>query len=759
MTGRDTVLTRLLAGLVAMVLMVSFAPDQAEAQSVNLGSEFIVFVEGKNVLVPFFDGSAAADPADASNTVAHFPYADWAAPGFRWDGAVGQGADMSGMVGATVADGGATMYIKLRVDAANAGAHACGAGTGDDCLSLTLFDVSSGNQAGDNLEGRLKWFVPDEMRNGEWHNLAIPLPPSSVQALDSAKVGKNVDGSALASPLDPLAMHWEYTGGWAGGWGWGGTAGSPRSTSDTNWQDFEWNDVRGLSVHYDWAGGGGDVWIDDLYFGNASTDLSAATSAPPAMTGVSFMADGAANVVSWTHDQQYGGYNVYADESPITTDRIAGLNTFASLAFNASEFKVTQNFEIPHASMLPFPIYYAVTATNQFGVANTDVSSSAGEIANTMLAEQAYIIEIDDAGANEVFNSLSQGIVTDTMFPAKTIPFRVDNTHWKAGDGGQLPASEDDLSAMFKLGFNRQFGELYIYGEVKDDVISRHPGTSACNGCEAWGYDSVEFGWGSYDVRDAGGSILNGAPQQDFQRGTTPDYQLRISWLGDDANPNPSQVSTFASSGSGGVESTGGGTIMELMTDGSNNPIGYRFLTLYTFADIAAAGADTGDSVFTPPAADEVKLIPFNIAINDGDDQDAQNPRDLQVQWSTKPNANGAWWNTPAQWMTVAVVGSAVTAVNTEEVLPTEFALEQNYPNPFNPATAIEFSLAKAENVSLTVYNVLGQRVATLLDNQTMSVGTHSVQFDASQLSSGTYVYRLQAGGAYTATRTMVLLK
>ncbi len=197
---------------------------------------------------------------------------------------------------------------------------------------------------------------------------------------------------------------------------------------------------------------------------------------------------------------------------------------------------------------------------------------------------------------------------------------------------------------------------------------------------------------------------------------------------------------------------------MAILEDGSGNPIGYKFLALYNFADFVFAAS--GDDIFAVPALDEVVLIPFNIAINDGDDQDATNPRDIQVQWSTKPNANSQWWNTPSQWMTVAVVGASVTATAIEdEVLPETFTLEQNYPNPFNPATNIAFTLPTAENVTLTVYNVLGQKVATLLNNQSMHVGNHSIQFDASQLASGTYLYRLDAGSSFSMSRTMVLLK
>ncbi|MEX2632978.1 MAG: T9SS type A sorting domain-containing protein [Balneolales bacterium] len=91
------------------------------------------------------------------------------------------------------------------------------------------------------------------------------------------------------------------------------------------------------------------------------------------------------------------------------------------------------------------------------------------------------------------------------------------------------------------------------------------------------------------------------------------------------------------------------------------------------------------------------------------------------------------------------------------EVKAEKFELAQNYPNPFNPSTNISFSLPAAGNVMLKVYNLLGQEVATLV-NERMSAGTHMIAFNAGGLSSGTYIYRLQSGGNIQ-TRMMMLIK
>jgi hypothetical protein len=91
-------------------------------------------------------------------------------------------------------------------------------------------------------------------------------------------------------------------------------------------------------------------------------------------------------------------------------------------------------------------------------------------------------------------------------------------------------------------------------------------------------------------------------------------------------------------------------------------------------------------------------------------------------------------------------------------ILPQRITLEQNYPNPFNPSTSIRFALPKAAVVSLKVYDVTGQRVATLLNGEARAAGTYTVPFDASALASGVYFYRLDAG-AFHQVRKMLLVK
>ena len=95
--------------------------------------------------------------------------------------------------------------------------------------------------------------------------------------------------------------------------------------------------------------------------------------------------------------------------------------------------------------------------------------------------------------------------------------------------------------------------------------------------------------------------------------------------------------------------------------------------------------------------------------------------------------------------------------VNVDITAPALFSLEQNYPNPFNPGTSIKYSIPQDGMVNLAIYNILGEKVFTLV-NQNMSAGNYEVKFDASHYASGIYFYRLDAG-IYSSIKKMILMK
>jgi hypothetical protein len=102
-------------------------------------------------------------------------------------------------------------------------------------------------------------------------------------------------------------------------------------------------------------------------------------------------------------------------------------------------------------------------------------------------------------------------------------------------------------------------------------------------------------------------------------------------------------------------------------------------------------------------------------------------------------------------------LGITTTAVNSSCQMPGRFVLEQNYPNPFNPTTQINYEIPTASLVTLKIANILGQTVATLV-NEKHEAGSRPVTFDASKFASGFYFYQVTAGN-FSATKKMVLKK
>ncbi|MEO8512021.1 MAG: FG-GAP-like repeat-containing protein [Ignavibacteria bacterium] len=123
------------------------------------------------------------------------------------------------------------------------------------------------------------------------------------------------------------------------------------------------------------------------------------------------------------------------------------------------------------------------------------------------------------------------------------------------------------------------------------------------------------------------------------------------------------------------------------------------------------------------------------------------------TQVFTNVAANKFYKITEGGTLTEVVIG--LSQISTQ--VPGKFALEQNYPNPFNPATKIKFHVPKASNVKLTIFDVTGKTVSTLV-NGYLSAGTFETDFEGTNLSSGIYFYRIDAIG-FTATKKMLLIK
>jgi hypothetical protein len=150
-----------------------------------------------------------------------------------------------------------------------------------------------------------------------------------------------------------------------------------------------------------------------------------------------------------------------------------------------------------------------------------------------------------------------------------------------------------------------------------------------------------------------------------------------------------------------------------------------------------------------------------------------------KLPWATEADGNGATlellhpgldnsiainWSASNNHGSPGKINSVFTEVlqNENSILPSEFLLEQNYPNPFNPSTTISYSIPQnggfeSSIVTLKIYDILGREIKTLV-NEKQSAGNYQVQFDATKLTSGVYIYKLQSG-KFIDSKKMLLLR
>ncbi len=152
------------------------------------------------------------------------------------------------------------------------------------------------------------------------------------------------------------------------------------------------------------------------------------------------------------------------------------------------------------------------------------------------------------------------------------------------------------------------------------------------------------------------------------------------------------------------------------------------------------------DSTFTTPAGIGAKVVGYIYLAKDG------TLVQMNAASAGAPDSGIISIAPPVSWQ--SAVPTSIEAVPS---VPLAYALGQNYPNPFNPSTEIPYSLPGNVHVTLAVFNVLGQQVATLVDEY-QEAGIHTARFDGSSLSSGLYFYRLQAGN-FLQTRRLTLIR
>lgn len=266
------------------------------------------------------------------------------------------------------------------------------------------------------------------------------------------------------------------------------------------------------------------------------------------------------------------------------------------------------------------------------------------------------------------------------------------------------------------------------------------------------GMDSIKITpeWGYQDFSEI--DIFNPSNNKIIKKLTAPMAETSVVSPGAVSSTDPSKALTNVPSGFMDVEigATGKAGSITWNTDSLANGT-YVARIFYHTAGSATTGALTVNGQqaaslnFTSSSMSSITTPP--ITINNGQVTTQSNS-------TLKLSSSGHVY---IDYIQLAQQTSTPTAIQKTPQMPNGYKLDQNYPNPFNPTTNIKFQIPKASHVKLTVYNILGQRVATLVDNQ-LSAGIHMVQFHADKLASGVYFYRLRAGN-FVASKKLLLLK
>lgn len=737
MVHSDTVKKRLqwTFGLFCALLLTTSAL-QAQNKPVITDS-YIFFIDGANVLIPSLEGATANDPLDptSSNKVFAVKAGNWAESGFIWPegGRDTSGIDMSAVIGENYGESD-TLYVRFLSDSSNVGKP----------VSLSMFDSRTGLQYGtDDLPFRLLWQIPDNMSNNAWHTMAIPLPPLTRASLDSAKVGKKLDGSALDVEVDSLLLaQWQMPGAWANGQG-------VFSTEDPQYKNFDFEAVTKVGVFWDTNQNPGPVYFDYFSIGVPPSQL--VDTPPSAVSSVGVTNSGGENLVTWPALEGAGGYNVYFSETPITDITAAGVQFLGAFGPDSPR-EQKHSLIAPHPNLAAdFTSHYAVTAKSPFGAESTPTQ---GSVTGALKVAENYGFEMTTDALDFFYTAIENGNMPTgaevaAYFPDTYTPFTIDQNRMYDAGGADLITGDDDLSAKLWLGFGATDKELVFYAEVQDEQLVPPPSNGTRDTGGAWNYDNYEVGIGNYSPESfIIGSTKVTIPSPAGSVGDDPDYQFRIGFFNNGDGPFVHDSWTL----------NGEVPFSQTIIDTTQAGV-YRMLTILNTTYLTIESADTPNEEFDFPTGESVKTYPFNFAVNDAD---ASGSRESQATWG--PRTNGNWYNTPSQWEVIALVGKdapVYTPTSVEEddvVLPKQVVLNQNYPNPFNPTTTISFTLPTTANVTLEVFNMLGQRVSTLAVNKTMAAGQHSVAFDAANMPSGMYLYRLSTG-SFTSTKKMMLLK
>ena len=458
-----------------------------------------------------------------------------------------------------------------------------------------------------------------------------------------------------------------------------------------------------------WDGVPCDFAFDDMFLMNVGV-LDVVP--PAAVENVSATPASYYNLVTWSDVDGESGesYNVYASMEPITDSlSLAAADVVATGVLEGSQAAVHYLFNPLEDVNVSY--HYAVIcedASNNVG----EPGSSEGSISNMAKGIPTISLSVpaDFAADGDL----------DEWYDSDIEPFFLgteDNSWGTPSIVGDVD-SDDDLSGEIWLAVDEDY--LYIAADVIDDVYDGYQAGDGTNGW--WENDVFELFIGFYDQR--------GAKHGGMERGDEPDY--KFYFLETHAVNDFNSQDTLAVNGDGNYFHEG------LDPD-------YILEARLSLDDIAFG--------------DDIRLnalngmrIPIEPTFHDNDGNGWEG--NLVASPTNADNA----WQTPSVWSTTWIGDQSMVSIDHEDgMVAYEFALYPNYPNPFNPATTIKFSIPETQQVTLKLYNIVGQEVVTLIDRE-LQAGLHTAKWNAGNMASGVYFYKLISGSS-AITQKMLLVK
>jgi hypothetical protein len=451
--------------------------------------------------------------------------------------------------------------------------------------------------------------------------------------------------------------------------------------------------------------------LDDIWLGDPGIVIDLIP--PPVPTNiVADISNDYYNIISWDDIETESGetYDVYGSRKPIADLENDGVFVVAK--------KVSED-DNPPVHNIYYPLedgaatfYYAVTCTDAGGNLSEGFGTG-GPFSNT--GKKRPIISYDQS-----FDFAADGDPSEWLHlkPFIVTPDMVLESNWEPSDTETFEDSLDYTAFCYVV---MDDANLYVAFDVIDDVFS----WTSEDTSDPWNNESIEFFFGLYEL---------GTPHTYFMRGEEPDYRLVFT---------PGQLNYNSDNEE------------KLWDEGTENyyfqPLGSADYFIEACVPLDSIRGEE-DAVFTPM---EGYTIPFEIFCADADVAD--NNQVARVQYGDNPALN-PWGDGPDVWTFAWIGMPTFTAIGDgNPVVVNTYHLGDNYPNPFNPTTTIEYSLASAGFVELSVYNTLGQKIATLV-NERNSAGHHQVTFDASALASGVYFYEIIAKD-FNQVKKMLLVK